>query len=274
MCHCEPGGTLAVVTPAERLERTNFDTFWVPLDGRILDRDDLHVLGCDRAVPHVNICHRVRADVARVPALVDEAIAFMSPVCSRFFVTDTFERGALDRALRERGYVDATHADARIAAPTLEVAHPDDVDVRTVDTLEGIALHTRLMTRAFGTDDDPEIVEPERKLEQCTGEAPRTIRYIAHVDGEPVATSGLNWFPTLELALLWGGSTLREARGRGCYRAMVARRLADAAAMGARFVGLYAVSATSGPIVDALGFEKVGDAWFWRPEGAPGPRVD
>ena len=74
--------------------------------------------------------------------------------------------------------------------------------------------------------------------------------------------------------MLWGGSTLPHARGRGCYRSMVARRVRDAKKMGARFVGLYAVSKTSGPIVDALGFEKVGQAWFWRPKGSPGPVLD
>ena len=56
-----------------------------------------------------------------------------------------------------------------------------------------------------------------------------------------------------EFASLWGGSTLEAYRGRGIYRALVARRAALARDAGSAYLQVDA-SDMSRPILERLGF--------------------
>lgn len=256
----------AALGPADRLERCGWDTFWVPPRARVLDRPELLVLGADRPEPHVNVCQRLRAPDARVPALVDEALAHMHAGCRRFFVPDTFDAAPLERALGARGLAPGVECDARVARPDLVVEAPP-LRVALVADADALARHARVMQRAFDLPEQPED-DPAREVAMCTGPDARVRRHLATIDGEAVAAAGMSWFPALGVAFLWGGATLPEARGRGCYRALVAARLEAARALGATWVGLYARADTSSPIVARLGFDRVGRAAYWRPVDA------
>jgi GNAT superfamily N-acetyltransferase len=56
--------------------------------------------------------------------------------------------------------------------------------------------------------------------------------------------------------LLWGGSVREEARGRGCYRALVRARWDEAVRRGTPALTVSA-NDQSGPALRKLGFEKV-----------------
>jgi GNAT superfamily N-acetyltransferase len=62
--------------------------------------------------------------------------------------------------------------------------------------------------------------------------------YLAYVDGEPVGTGALYIHGTPDGTVGWigFGSTLSDYRGRGIHRAMLARRMADAADLGCRWL--------------------------------------
>jgi GNAT superfamily N-acetyltransferase len=62
--------------------------------------------------------------------------------------------------------------------------------------------------------------------------------------------------PGSQFAGLWGGATLAEWRGRGIYRALVARRAQLAAARGVRYLQVDA-SSDSSPILQRLGFQPL-----------------
>ncbi len=66
---------------------------------------------------------------------------------------------------------------------------------------------------------------------------------------------------------LWGGSTLEEWRGRGIYRAMVARRAQVAAERGVKYLQVDA-SEDSRPILQRLGLHAVTTTtpYVWTPE--------
>lgn len=68
---------------------------------------------------------------------------------------------------------------------------------------------------------------------------------------------------------LWGGSTLAEWRGRGIYRAMVARRAQVAARRGVKYLQVDA-SEDSRPILQRLGLHAVTTTtpYVWTPEGS------
>ena len=65
---------------------------------------------------------------------------------------------------------------------------------------------------------------------------------------------------------LWGGATLEEWRGRGIYRALVARRAQVAAENGRRYLETDA-SDDSRPILERLGFVAVTTTtpYVWSP---------
>jgi len=71
---------------------------------------------------------------------------------------------------------------------------------------------------------------------------------------------------TGEFAGLWGGATLAEWRGRGIYRALVARRAQLAAARGVRYLQVDA-SSDSAPILQRLGFQALATTtpYVWTP---------
>ena len=64
-----------------------------------------------------------------------------------------------------------------------------------------------------------------------------------------------------------GSAVMPSHRGRGVYRALVARRLADARRDGAEAAVIQAVRSTSAPICVGLGFEEVcaQELWAWSP---------
>jgi GNAT superfamily N-acetyltransferase len=93
------------------------------------------------------------------------------------------------------------------------------------------------------------------------------IVLIAEAAGRVVSAGWLEMRPGGQFAGLWGGATLREWRGRGIYRALVARRAQLAAARGVRYLQVDA-SSDSAPILRRLGFEPlaVTTPWVWTPE--------
>jgi len=77
--------------------------------------------------------------------------------------------------------------------------------------------------------------------------------YVAYVDDRPVCAARVNFSIGSSFASLWGGSTVKEFRGRGIYSAMLDLRLREARDRGYSFVTIDA-SPMSRPIVERRGF--------------------
>ena len=73
-------------------------------------------------------------------------------------------------------------------------------------------------------------------------------------------------WPATQFAGLWGGATRPAWRGRGIYRALVARRAQFAAARDVRFLQVDA-SDDSRPILERLGFVAITTTtpYVWTP---------
>jgi GNAT superfamily N-acetyltransferase len=93
--------------------------------------------------------------------------------------------------------------------------------------------------------------------------------YVAEADGQPVSAAWIRFVPGTDFAGLWGGATLKEYRGRGIYKALVAVRAADAIERGYTYLQVDA-SDDSRPILERLGFVAVTTTtpYIWRPSGA------
>jgi GNAT superfamily N-acetyltransferase len=82
------------------------------------------------------------------------------------------------------------------------------------------------------------------------------VAVVAMVDGEPVSGGRVDFEEGVEFAGLFGGVTLPEYRGRGLYRATVARRAELARERGYRWLYSDALP-TSRPILERVGFVAI-----------------
>lgn len=131
------------------------------------------------------------------------------------------------------------------------------VEVRRAETLEEMLAALEIDWASF------EIPQEERELRRREAELAwpqlqadgRQSTYVAYEDGEPVGFGRAVFTP--DAALLLGGATLPQARGKGVYTSIVHARWQEAVERG---VPRIAVSAgpQSAPILERLGFEPIG----------------
>lgn len=128
---------------------------------------------------------------------------------------------------------------------------PPEIETRMAANAEQWAEIRTLMDDVF---DNP----PERRAtrEQLLAEFDRTPAALfgAWLDGELAAAGAAT--PTSRGLLLWGGSVRADARGRGCYRALVRARWDEAVRRGTPALTVSANDKSS-PVLRRLGFEKV-----------------
>jgi GNAT superfamily N-acetyltransferase len=110
---------------------------------------------------------------------------------------------------------------------------PPDVDLR-IATDEFDELAARVFGRRYTLPD-------------------KAVAVVAMVDGQPVSGGRIDFEDGVEFAGLFGGITLPEYRGRGLYRATVAKRAELARERGYRWLYSDALP-TSRPILERLGF--------------------
>jgi GNAT superfamily N-acetyltransferase len=113
---------------------------------------------------------------------------------------------------------------------------PADVDLRIAPDV-----FPELAARVFGESYDLPSV---------------AVAVVAFVDGEPVSGGRIDFEEDTEFAGLFGGVTLPEFRGRGLYRATVARRAELARERGYRWLYVDALP-TSRPILERNGFVAI-----------------
>ena len=83
------------------------------------------------------------------------------------------------------------------------------------------------------------------------------FRVVVFVDGEPASAGGCGIVG--QVARLWGAGIRPAFRGRGAYRALLAKRLALAREHGATLALVKGRVATSGPILRRAGFTSYGE---------------
>lgn len=255
-----------------RLEAAVADTFWLPDWATVVDRPEIRYTRSPRDQHALNQVLRVRADLADLPAVVDEVSAAHRAVTSRWLLGRDSQDPRLDPLLESGGWAFEYVHHARAISSEARIAHPTvGVTVRAVTDTTTLVDCIRTCEAAF--DKSPADLAPERladELFQLTRPAAQVHRFVAYDDatGRPMASGGLNVFPRLRVAFLWGGGTAPDFRHRGAYRAVVAARLERAARTGCAMVGIYAREGTSDPIMAALGFARHGTMVTWA--RAPG----
>ena len=137
---------------------------------------------------------------------------------------------------------------AEVAALPRDTPPPDGVRFEPVTDAPGVDLLADVHTQAFGTDST-------RLRDHLLGQlgSPTLEMTVAMAGDRPVCAARMEFRPGTDFAGLWGGGTVKEWRGRGVYRAMVAHRTRIAADRGVRYLQVDA-SDQSRPILERLGF--------------------
>ena len=247
--------------------------FWAPADAMVVDRPELQYVTCARPEAYLNQCTRLRGNAEETEALIAEVDAAHRTRASRIVAidssdaSDATDSAVLVRALERSSYEAGDLHDARV----FDVSHMDeasnsDFTVARVSTLAQLRDSVRVIDAAFERTTQTNDAEEAMYLDACKTPAGRVHRVVVYepLTGEPVSMGGMNLFPDVGIGLLWGGSTIATARGRGAYKAVLRARVDIAVRLGIRTVGMYAVQTTSSPIVCALGFEKVGTMTNWE----------
>ncbi len=151
---------------------------------------------------------------------------------------------------------------AHVADLPLEPVLPDGVVIDEVIDRSGFGPIAELEEAVWDQDHDwLDDLADEREAD------PGALRIFIAEAGGLVVSAGWVRFPSgTEFGTLWGGATLPVWRGRGIYRALVARRAQIAAERGCRYVEVDA-SDDSRPILERLGFRAVTTTtpYIWSP---------
>jgi GNAT superfamily N-acetyltransferase len=131
---------------------------------------------------------------------------------------------------------------------------PDDEETVVVAEAASIAPPPADVDLRIATD---EFVDLAAEVFGRRHELPKeAVAVVAIADGRPVSGGRVDFEPDVAFAGLFGGVTLPEYRGRGLYRATVAKRAELAREQGYRFLYVDALP-TSRPILERLGFVRV-----------------
>ena len=248
----------------EVLERAQGDYFWAPADVTVVDRPEIKYAYSSRAEGYFNAVVRVRPDRADPVALVHEVSEAHGEQPSQWSLNVFSNVAVLRDALGDAGYAPDQDLHGYILRPDdYDRKPPTDIVVRRVATREDLRALYAVRDEVFGSTTVMSDDDYGREVAQCADPAARVARFVAFSGDEPVGTGGLTFFDDLDFAFIWAGGVREAHRGRGIYTALLRARLDTAAARGIAALGLYARDDTSGPIVAAHGFERLGPMVRW-----------
>jgi len=248
-------------------ERTQQDTWWMPTRVVLVDRPDVTYTYDPERDPRYSIVTRVHPSLEDYGEVLEEVLHHQAPSgdCS-FMVASPSYSPALENELKRQGFIVRGQAhcwsiDVLNERPPL----PDHVRVNRVETEEDLRDADAVAIQCFEHYHGIPEESLTRDLAACVGPDARCRRYIARdaTSGRALSVGAFNVYPKENVGFMWGGATIPEARGQGTYSALVTARMEEAKTLGLDRMGLYAITTTSGPIVEKQGFEKHGLVTFW-----------
>jgi GNAT superfamily N-acetyltransferase len=143
-------------------------------------------------------------------------------------------------------------------------AEVDGVAIRETESDADLAAIGALHTEVWDDDWSWIVDDLRARIDRLGRDGIRVL--VAEADDQVVSAAWMVMRAGTPFAGLWGGSTLKAFRGRGIYRALVARRAAIAVDSGYRYLQVDA-SEMSRPILERLGFEALTTTtpYVWRP---------
>jgi hypothetical protein len=138
---------------------------------------------------------------------------------------------------------------------------PDGVELREITDEAGFRQIADMEAEVWSSERSHLVAQLAREVD-----AGLLTVYGAVAEGRIVSAAWAEFKPDIEFVGIWGGATLAKWRGRGIYRALVARRGWRAVRRGYRYLQIDA-SKDSRPIVERLGFTAITTTtpYVWTP---------
>lgn len=265
---------------AARLLREAWEFVWVPDDAVERRTGEYHLVAYPDLLADPTIAFRLRSE-RPAAQLADEVVAAAAglgrPTVTFAGISEATSPADLERHLRDRGaelVEEYAVLACDLSGPLPALDPPADVELRRVVDLDTCRDHDRVGAAVFGGEHQTE----ERLAAELAqiARTPESPRWVARREGRPVGAAGLT--KTGDLARLWGGGVVAEARHTGVYRALLDHRLRTAVAMGCRIALTKARVQTSAPVLLRCGFVACGRERSWRlgvpPEATHSPHPD
>lgn len=165
------------------------------------------------------------------------------------------EPGNLQDLLIDEGFVaDKSEVFMVCSTDTLRPeSAPASVQIVRIEAAQGIKDIVSVQAQVWNREFD---WLTEELMVRLTQQPEQVSLYCAYIDGKPVGTGWTDFPQGSKFPELHGGAVLPELRGRGIYKALYARRLAEAASRGYKTIVVDA-SPMSRPILERLGFRHV-----------------
>jgi len=146
----------------------------------------------------------------------------------------------------------------------VEVPLPDDVTLRQVSTKGDVDAMCAMSAQAFGDSPAEGAAMADALLRRLSLDDGMEL-WVAEADGQVVSAGRLEPVRGTDFAGIWGGSTLKEWRGRGIYRALTSARAQSALRRGKTLIHSDSTD-YSRPILERYGFLKVSTTtpYLWR----------
>jgi hypothetical protein len=147
---------------------------------------------------------------------------------------------------------------------TSDVPLPTGVSLRQISEEQDVRAMTAMSAQVFG-DSPADAAEMADALLQRLSHDDGMELWVAETGGQVVSAGRLEPVPDTQFAGIWGGSTLKEWRGRGIYRALTASRARSALRMGKVLIHSDSTE-YSRPILERYGFLAVSTTtpYDWR----------
>ncbi|GAB3270886.1 GNAT family N-acetyltransferase [Kineosporia babensis] len=170
----------------------------------------------------------------------------------------------LAEALIQNGFVAGAAESIMVGeAAALAVGEPTPgVSVRRVVTEDDVRAMSAMSDEAFGDEPSDEMADALlRRLALNDG----MQLWVAEAEGRMVGAGRLEPVPDSDFAGFWGGSVLKEWRGRGIYRALTRARARAALELGRTLIHSDSTE-HSRPILERSGLLKVSSAtaYVWE----------
>jgi GNAT superfamily N-acetyltransferase len=245
------------VEVAEFAEGLSAYTFDSPAYDRIFG--DGYVVGIPLHGPYVSV-QRIRLADRQIPEVVEHARAVMrerdKTICS-WWVSDWSTPSEIEPLLLAEGLAknDRDYDVGALALAAAPPAPPEEVETARVASLDEFLEGAAVAQLAFGVPDERWTTREEQEAEySMEAKSNAGASFVARIDGRIVGFGRTFFGP--RGALLAGGATHPDARGRGVYRALVHARWNEAVARGTPALVVQA-GAMSEPILERLGFAEV-----------------
>jgi hypothetical protein len=154
----------------------------------------------------------------------------------------------------------------------LAVESPTDVDIRVVSSPAEVDAHIDIQLSVYGVP--PAIIDRLRPLRRTWFGSSGRRHYLAYVDGQPAAQACLSWRD--DVAYLESAGTLYAYRNRGLQRALIRRRVLDAAALGCRTLiggADFESQSRTNQLACGLSVAYLAAQWVQRPEAVQATRA-